>query len=177
MLHLPTASWTHRNGVPRPSLVFNQALTSLKHQGDNSRIVTWLFFNHIKHSVIQGEDHWTVRYPYDRRRFCAVDAHEGMWTRTVGQFAPRLVRLSASFQQTMLGALRRPDTQRPRSVRLGAGEVLRAGNAGERDSPDGRDNGRRTVPEHATGIARHIARRGHRHADDAPRRASVRLAG
>lgn len=38
-----------------------------------------LFLNQIKYTAVHSEDRWTVRYPYDRRRFVATGHHEDKW--------------------------------------------------------------------------------------------------
>lgn len=57
-----------------------------------------IFFSQIKSIVIHIEDHRTVRYPYDWRVSAAMWRIEEMWTRTVGQFATRLIRLHTFLQ-------------------------------------------------------------------------------
>lgn len=76
----PTASPTHRNRVQGTRSSYWPATGPKKQSSVRAAQRSGLFLNQIKYTAAHSEDRWTVRYPYDRRRFVATGQHENKWS-------------------------------------------------------------------------------------------------
>ncbi len=174
----PTASPTHRNRVQGTRSSSWPATGPKKQSSVRAAQRSGLFLNQIKYTAAHSEDRWTVRYPYDRRRFVATGQHENKWSpghRTLYELSCTSVH---ALSATNAGCTQEARYTAADMSVLGGGGNHATGRGRYRDSLTGRKNGlSRRTRKVSTGITRHSARRAHSRKRRVSRRERVGLLG